>query len=94
MFPIPKTYLSLGNICVTPGAVEVLSHEAISSGLSRHMRGDWGNVLNAEDKAANDAALLRGERILSVYVSTKGVKFWVITEADRSGTTVLLPEEY
>jgi hypothetical protein len=60
--------------------------------LARHMRGDWGDVC-AEDKAANNAALRNGDRILSVYHSNE-TKFWIITEWDRSVTTILLPCEY
>jgi hypothetical protein len=60
--------------------------------LGRHVRGDWGD-LDDEDKQRNDEALTLGSRIFSAYL-VKGVKFWVITEADRSVTTILLPEEY
>lgn len=60
--------------------------------LQRHIRGDWGDVC-AEDKAANDAALREGGRLLSSY-SSGGEKFWIITEADRSATTFLLPSDY
>jgi hypothetical protein len=57
------------------------------------MIGDWGEVC-AEDKRANDAALKLGERLLSAYTLSAGVKVWIITEADRSSTCILLPEEY
>jgi hypothetical protein len=60
--------------------------------LGRHVRGDWGD-LDDEDKQRNDEALTLGSRIFSAYL-VEGVKFWVITEADRSVTTILLPEEY
>jgi hypothetical protein len=50
--------------------------------------------LSEEDKQCNDLALQTGERIISSYKSSEGIKFWIITEADRSSTTVLLPEEY
>tara|TARA_Y100000296_G_scaffold72494_1_gene88942 strand:- start:84 stop:296 length:213 start_codon:yes stop_codon:yes gene_type:complete len=60
--------------------------------LDRHRSGDWGDV-DAEDGQANDAALKDGSRIFSVY-HQHGQKVWVITEADRSSTCVLLPEEY
>lgn len=63
------------------------------SALSRHITGDWGEV-DAEDKRANDQSLIDGSRLLSAYRSQDGTKFWIITEADRSVTTVLLPEEY
>ena len=59
----------------------------------RHRRGDWGD-LKDEDKEENEASLREGFRILSAYVSETGIRFWIITEADRSSTCVLLPEEY
>ena len=61
--------------------------------LRRHVYGDWGD-LDDEDKAENEFSVENGYRILSSYTSSNGIKFWVITEADRSATTVLLPEEY
>ena len=61
--------------------------------MSRHITGDWGDCCE-EDKQANEDALVQGERLLSVYRTAKNVKLWVITEADRSSTCVLLPEEY
>ena len=66
---------------------------AIRSALRRHATGDWGE-LNTEDRLANENALLRGHRLFSAYHSAAGVKFYVITEWDRSVTTVLLPEDY
>ena len=64
-----------------------------STFLDRHARGDWGEV-DVEDQQANQDALLHGERLLSAYRTSAGVRLWVITEADRSATTILLPEEY
>jgi hypothetical protein len=61
--------------------------------LARHVAGDWGE-LDAEDQRANEDALVTSARILSAYVLPSGVKVWILTEADRSATTVLLPEEY
>ena len=61
--------------------------------LRRHARGDWGD-LDDEDRKANDRALQEGSRLFSAYKTKAGVKFWIITEADRSATTVLLPDEY
>lgn len=61
--------------------------------LSRHASGDWGE-LDEIDCRRNDRAVAEGTRILSAYRTTKGVRLWVITEADRSATTILLPEEY
>lgn len=61
--------------------------------MLEHARGDWGE-LDAEDRAANDRALKDGTRLLSAYHTKAGTKFWIITEADRSSTTALLPSEY
>ncbi len=71
----------------------VLEKEDVWRMLFRHCQGDWGDVCE-EDKRANDEALKSGARLLSSYHDRNGVKFWVITEADRSSTTVLLPGEY
>lgn len=85
----------LGKILATPGALKALkdSHQAPLDFLARHAKGDWGEVC-PEDRAANDRALENGERILSAYKTNEGIKVWVITEWDRSLTTILLPEEY
>jgi hypothetical protein len=61
--------------------------------LDRHVTGDWGEV-GAEDGRLNDEALEDGSRVLSAYHTLKGVKLWIITEADRSVTTILRPDEY
>lgn len=89
-----KPLFALGQTVATRGALAAMQQAAISplALLSRHQRGDWGNLDN-EDKQANDQALTLGDRIFSAY-QFEAVKFWVITEADRSATTVLLPEEY
>ena len=86
---------TLGQIVATPGALAALeqSKEMPLSFLKRHVTGEWGSVCR-EDRAANERALAAGERLLSAYRTTKGVKLWVITEADRSSTCILLPEEY
>lgn len=85
----------LGQIVATPGALEALNEARQSpvEFLARHARGDWGEVC-AEDKALNDEAVKDGSRILSAYRTKVGVKLWVITEADRSSTCILLPDEY
>jgi len=84
----------LGQVVVTPNALSVLSGEDLASALARHAAGDWGEV-DAHDRDANERALREGGRLLSVYRSSGGgVKFYVITEWDRSATTVLLPEDY
>ncbi len=84
---------NLGQVVATPGSLEELSREEIANALRRHASGDWGD-LSKDDKEENELALKAGYRILLVYKSGKGGKFLVITEADRSVTTVLLPEEY
>lgn len=85
---------ALGQTVATPGALATMQHLGIIplALFSRHQCGDWGN-LEADDKQANDEALTNGGRILSAYCF-ETVKLWVITEADRSATTILLPEEY
>lgn len=82
----------LGNIFITRGASAVLDHAEIRTALARHVRGDWGEVCQ-EDQEANDRAVADGERLLSAYRSGQ-TQYWVMTEADRSATTILLPDEY
>jgi hypothetical protein len=79
----------------TPGALQALLAAGQSPGafLERHLRGDWG-LVSAADAQANDAALRDGDRLLSAYETSQGTRLWVITEHDRSVTTLLLPEEY
>lgn len=84
---------NLGRIVITPGALQALSSAEVWAALGRHAAGDWG-ALGAHDLAVNEEALSRGLRLLSSYRSIRGAAFWIITEADRSATTVLLPEEY
>ena len=84
---------SLGQVVATQGALRELTQANIRNALNRHRAGDWGDLC-PEDRAANDRAMLDGSRFLSAYHTESGVCFWVITEADRSATTVLLPSEY
>lgn len=87
---------SIGRVVATPAAiVALLEGEGEPSALlQRHRRGDWGD-LDAEDRAVNRKALLFGQRLLSAYtLPANGEKIWIITEADRSVTTLLLPSEY
>ena len=86
---------SHGQVVSTPAALEAIeqSGQTPEFFLDRHVKGDWGCVC-ADDQEANDAALVEGERILSAYETLKGVRIWIITEADRSSTTILLPTEY
>jgi len=83
---------SPGNVYATPGALTTLSAEDSRKLLKRHLSGDWGD-LDHEDKRANETALQTGARLLSAY-QVNDQRIWIITEADRSSTTMLLPEEY
>ena len=85
----------LGRTVATPGAIEALQQSGVlaASLLGRHHCGDWGD-LGDEDLAENNYALSRGYRLFSSYQITETTKIWVITEADRSVTTLLLPEDY
>ncbi len=83
---------ALGEVVATPGAVDALDHHDVVNLLKRHQQLDQGE-LDAEDHARNKQALLDGSRVFSSYL-VHGTKIWVITEADRSVTTLLLPEEY
>jgi hypothetical protein len=86
---------TLGRVVGTPGVLDALEYaeQVPEEFLLRHVSGDWGD-LDAEDKAANEAALQSGGRLFSAYHLSTGVKIWIITEADRSATTLLLPDEY
>jgi hypothetical protein len=98
--PYP-TRFALGQIVATPGALAACSHELLMRCLVRHSRGDWGSA-DKGDAATNDEAVRAGDRILSAYPiddskPSKGFgsnTLWIITEADRSVTTFLLPSEY
>lgn len=83
----------LGRLVITANAESTVPPVAIIVAIDRHARGDWGDVC-PEDREANDKALAAGDRLLSVYHTKGGTRFWIITEADRSATTVLLPEGY
>jgi len=90
-----KPLFSLGQIVATPGALDALARANQQAGhfLNRHVSGDWGD-LSSEDRTENEYSLQHGFRILSSYKTAAGEKLWLITEADRSVTTLLLPEEY
>lgn len=88
-----KVKFSLGKLFITPGAMRELSPAEVLDALGRHARGDWGDV-GEEDREENELSLREGFRLLSSYRGRNETKFWVITEHDRSVTTVLLPEEY
>ena len=85
---------TLGRIVATPAARDTLGelHYSPLDLLRRHMSGDWVEMAS-EDQQSNREALVEGDRIFSAY-TLQGIKFWVITEADRSATTILLPSEY
>jgi hypothetical protein len=83
----------LGQVVSTRGALDSIDCIEMMNVLDRHHRGDWGDCCE-EDWEANDSALVEDSRLLSVYQSGNGETFWIITEADRSATTILLPSEY
>ena len=82
----------LGQVVMTSNAADQLAAEDIQNALTRHAAGDWGEVCE-EDRKENELSLKEGYRLLSVYRSGDA-KFWIITERDRSVTTVLMPEDY
>lgn len=91
----------LGRLCATRGVAHDMERDAVfarfvADSLARYRCGDWGNVSAADGKANDRAVECGGERILAAYRDTgrKGRKIWILTEADRSVTTVLYPEEY
>jgi len=84
---------SLGQTVITANALDQLHPEDVTASLARHARRDWGDLC-AEDVEENELSLREGFRLLSAYCDRNGTKFWIITEADRSVTTVLLPEDY
>jgi len=96
MFTPGEPQFSLGQVVMTPGIQalleEPLDDMMLAGMIVRHQEGDWGTV-DEEDRATNDEAVQLGNRILSAH-TFKGAKVWIITERDRSATTVLLPEEY
>jgi hypothetical protein len=90
---LPIAKFRLGRIVSTPNALESLTHDDILRGIQRHQAGDWGDVED-DDRQGNERALIDGTRLWSVYHASNGNKFWIITEADRWSSTVLLPEDY
>ena len=85
----------LGRVLATPGALEALEKagQQPREFLDRHSQGDWGE-LDSHDVRENEISLQSGFRLLSSYTTAAGDRLWIITEADRSATTLLLPEEY
>jgi hypothetical protein len=86
------TRFSLGRILTTRGIAEQFDSLEVGALLTRHMNGDWGNLSN-NDMKLNEIALTENDRVFSAYETPKG-KVWVITEYDRSATTVMLSDEY
>ena len=92
------TSFPTGQLVMTGGVSDKMDgrpefHGFVIKSLGRHTGGDWGD-LDQEDRAANDQALIQGGRLLSAYEQPEFPKIWIVTEADRSATTVLFPEEY
>ena len=88
---VPK--FALGRLVATPNALAQVPSDEMLTALARHAGGVWGDVC-PEDWQANEQALSAGFRLLSAFHTRTGTKFWIITEADRSVTTVLMPEDY
>jgi hypothetical protein len=83
----------LGQLVSTPGVLQRVHPEDAIQCLGRHCRCDWGDLCE-DDRRENDRSLREGGRLFSAYADRNGVRFWIITECDRSATTLLLPEEY
>ncbi len=97
---MPRQLFSLGTLVLTDNLQHRLTeaipeswYQDLTAMIGRHVSGDWGD-LEEIDRQQNDAALRKGGRICSRYLTSDGTKVWVITEADRSYTTSLLPEDY
>ena len=91
-----KPLFTLGQLVATPGALAAIgvSGDDLSAYFARHQSGDWGDI-DAHDRRENQLSLEQGFRLMSAYtLSITGAKIWIITEADRSSTCILLPEEY
>ena len=89
---VPIAKFKLGRITVTPNVLTSITQEEILVGIQRHQAADWGEV-TSESRMANDHALKVGTRIRSVYRSARGIPFWILTEANRSKSTILLPQD-
>ena len=97
MFPVTfiamkKSKFPLGQVVITSTAAGILDSPAVNEGLQRHARGDWGDI-DPEDCCQNEVSLKDGARLMSVYGNGER-RFWVLTEADRSSTTVMMPSNY
>ena len=90
---IENPRIDSGRLMITRNAKDALPRVEVDAAINRHLSGDWGDVCEPDGKL-NEEALVNGDRIFSVYHTSDGVKFWIITESDRSATTVLLPSDY
>lgn len=84
---------AMGQVVITASAKDVLHPEDVNHALAHHASGDWGD-LDEHDRHENDVSLNQSLRLFSVYHDRDSRKFWIITEADRSATTILLPDDY
>jgi hypothetical protein len=88
-----RSKFPLGQVVITSNAQQAIPPAEVNAALARHAGGDWGELCE-EDRQLNEHSLDEGGRLLSAYADTDGTRFWIITECDRSVTTVLLPEDY
>jgi hypothetical protein len=93
MTTIDQSKFALGEVVITANAQQTIGAADVRRALARHASGDWGDLC-AADRQENEFALDKHLRLFSAYQTADGIKFWIITEADRSVTTVLLPEDY
>jgi hypothetical protein len=93
--PLEEPLFKLGKVVATPSALVALAqaHQTAALFLGRHVRGDWGDV-DKRDARLNHDALADGSRLFSIYTLASGARIWVITEAGRAVTTILLPQDY
>jgi hypothetical protein len=89
---VPSRF-AMGQLVITPTAHTTLVSASVRQAIFRHMQGDWGE-LSLEDRNANETAVADGSRLFSAYTDRAGTRFWIITEADRSATTILMPTDY
>lgn len=88
-----RLLFNLGRVVITRNVLDKVPPLDVQNGLGRHAQGDWGDLVE-EDRLSNERALVNDGQLLSVYRATTGQRFWIITEWDRSATTILLPEDY
>jgi hypothetical protein len=89
-----KQKFPLGQVVITRNALQAVPAGEVREALARHASGDWGELCD-EDRQENELSLAGGEgRLFSAYGAADGNRFWIITEADRSVTTILLPDDY